>query len=106
MMKQATILVVAGLFSAGAWASCYRVLGPKGELLSESTNPPVNMAYPLHVTVPARFGPGAVLIFGIADGNCGSRMDEYRDLTVTEVGFAAETRREGLPVRGPRQDRQ
>ena len=63
------------------------------------------MAYPLHVTVPARFGPGAVLIFGVADGNCGSRMDEYRDLNVTEVSFSTEARRKELPVRSPRRDR-
>ncbi|MET4576119.1 hypothetical protein [Ottowia thiooxydans] len=105
MKKQAAILIAAGLFSAAASASCYRVLGPKGEMLSESTNPPVNMAYPLHVTVPERFGPGAVLVFGIADGNCGARIDPDQALHTVSAEVTGHAR-QGARMPAPRQDRQ
>lgn len=79
-MKKILLFLAFNLFCAGAWASCYTVVGPKGEVLSESTNPPVDMSLPLHLTVPERFGPGSVLVFGIADGNCGSTIDRFDDL--------------------------
>ena len=88
-MKHAVILLAASLFSAGSWASCYTVLGPKGEVLQESTNPPVDMSYPLHQTVPERFGEGAVLVFGIADGNCGAALDPYDDTGLKRVSAPA-----------------
>ena len=82
-MKNIVILLAASLFSMAAWSSCYTVLGPKGDVLSESTNPPVDMSYSLHETVPARFGEGAIMIFGVADGHCGARIDP------DEAGLAA-----------------
>ncbi|MBY4595468.1 hypothetical protein [Ottowia caeni] len=87
-MRKIVTLLVVSLFNVGAWASCYTVLGPKGEVLSESTNPPVDMSLPLHQSVPDRFGPGAVLVFGIADGNCGSTVDRYDKLLGTKAGQA------------------
>lgn len=104
-MKKAIFLLAAGLFGTGAWASCYTVLGPKGELLSESRNPPVDMSYPLHQTVPARFGPGAVLVFGIADGDCGGRVDRFA--AVAGPARASEPSPQGHPgMRPPRTDRE
>ncbi|WP_051237617.1 hypothetical protein [Ottowia thiooxydans] len=105
MKKEAVILIAAGLFSAGSWASCYKVLGPKGEVLSESTNPPVNMAYPLHLSVPERFGPGAVLVFGIADGNCGARIDPSQELHPVKMEFPAESSAGQQGKKAPRRDR-
>lgn len=106
-MRKAAILLAASLFASGAWASCYTVLSAKGEVLSESPNPPVDMSYPLHLTVPERFGPGATLVFGVADGNCGSRTDRFSSLPLTGVVYPAE----GAPharqgMRPPRRDRQ
>ena len=77
-MKQSAIFVLTLLAAAaGAQASCYTVLGAKGQVLSESPNPPVDMSYQLHQTVPYKYGQGAVMIFGIADSNCGDRTDPF-----------------------------
>lgn len=104
-MKKTIFLLAAGLCSASAWASCYTVLGPKGEKLSESHNPPVDMSYPLHQTVPERFGPGAVLVFGIADGVCGTRIDRYAAVNkAAPAGNGPQQIRSGM--RPPRQDRE
>lgn len=106
-MKKIITLLVACLFNAGAWASCYTVFGPKGEVLSESSNPPVDMSFQLHQTVPERFGPGAVMVFGIADGNCGTKIDRYDNLHWGQPGQADQVL---VPVsastRPPRRDRE
>jgi len=106
-MRKAAILLAASLFATGAWASCYTVLNAKGEVLSESPNPPVDMSYPLHLTVPARFGPGATLVFGIADGNCGSRTDRFSEFHLSSAVYPAEGGQQARPgMRPPRRDRQ
>lgn len=74
-------------------------------MLWEATNPPVNMAYPLHMTVPERFGAGAVLVFGIADGNCGARIDPQHGVHQVRADVAGEAR-QGVRMPTPRQDRQ
>jgi hypothetical protein len=82
-MKQSVTFVFALLAAAGAQAACYTVLGPKGEVLSESPNPPVDMAYQLHQTVPYKYGPGARMVFGLADGACGEWVDTYAEMDNT-----------------------
>lgn len=103
-MKKTAILLVALLAAAGAQASCYTVMGPKGEILSESPNPPVDMSYQLHQTVPYKYGPGATMVFGIADGNCGQAVDAYYDVkSLTQVAYGDGGKR---PLRKPRRDRE
>ena len=77
MKKHLLILITALLAAAGAQASCYTVLGPKGNILSQSPNPPVNMAYPLHETLTNKYGPGARMVFGIAEADCGKRVETW-----------------------------
>jgi LysR family cys regulon transcriptional activator len=49
----ASLSIAAVLCAAtGAQAACYTVLGPNGQILSESPNPPVDMSLPLHQSVP------------------------------------------------------
>ncbi len=104
-MKKIIFLLASSLIGASASASCYTVLGPKGEVLSESPNAPVDMSRPLHQTLPERFGPGASLVFGLADGNCGSRTDRY--VFPTKTAFVDESRQQARPgKRAPKQDRQ
>ena len=81
------------------------MLGPKGEVLSESHNAPVDMSYPLHQTVPARFGAGATLVFGLADGDCGTRVDRFAQ--ARKVAYSAEPQQEVRKgMRPPRRDRE
>lgn len=91
-MKKTAILVAALTLSVGAQASCYTVLGPKGEILSESRTPPVDMSYQLHQTVPYLYGEGASMVFGIADANCGEEVDLYYDLKPQRVVYEDEPR--------------
>ena len=70
-MKKPLTLIATLLLAAGAHAACYTVMGPKGQILSQSSTPPVDMSYQLHQTVPYRYGQGATMVFGIADANCG-----------------------------------
>ncbi|MFV0681305.1 hypothetical protein [Ottowia sp.] len=84
-MKPSTVfksaaLTFAMLTAAAAQASCYTVVGPKGQVLSESPNPPVDLSYQLHQTITYKYGPGARLIFGIDDPDCGDWIDIYTEL--------------------------
>ena len=84
-MKKSVTFLATLVLAAGAHAACYTVLGPKGQVLQESSTPPVNMAYQLHQTVPYAYGQGATMVFGIADGRCGAELDRYYDLKTAQV---------------------
>ncbi|MBP7452092.1 MAG: hypothetical protein KA914_04775 [Ottowia sp.] len=88
-MKKTATLFAALTLAVGAQAGCYTVMGPKGQVLSESRTPPVNMAYQLHQTVPYAYGQGATMVFGIADPNCGAELDRYYDLKTAPVVYEA-----------------
>lgn len=106
-MKKTATFAGALLLAAGAQAACYTVLGPKGQILSESMNPPVDMAYQLHQTVPYKYGRGATMVFGIADDNCGREVDTYYDLKPTQVVYRDSRGKRVRPgVRAPRRDRE
>ena len=106
-MKQSATFILGLLAAAAAQASCYTVLGPKGQVLSESPNPPVDMSYQLHQTVPYKYGPGATLVFGIADPNCGERIDTYYDVsTVSQVVSTDGRNPRARGARAPRRDRE
>ena len=68
-MKKTATFVATLLLAAGAQAACYTVMGPKGNIISQTSTPPVDMSYQLHQTVPYRYGQGATMVFGIADAN-------------------------------------
>lgn len=59
------------LLAAAAQAACYTVMDAKGNVVSQTTTPPVDMSYRLHQTVPERYGRGASMVFGLADDDCG-----------------------------------
>jgi len=77
-------LLALGL-AASAQAGCYTVLGAQGQILSQTSTPPVDMSRPLHQTVPARWGPGAVMVFGSADENCGPPAEPWERPLATPV---------------------
>ena len=106
-MKKTATLVCALTLAAGAQAACYTVMGPRGQILSETSTPPVDMRYQLHQTVPYKYGRGASMVFGIADNNCGPEIDPYYDLMPTQVVYREGRRarvRHGM--RAPRRDRE
>lgn len=106
-MKKTATLVCALTLAAAAQAACYTVMGPRGQILSETSTPPVDMRYQLHQTVPYKYGRGASMVFGIADNNCGPEIDPYYDLMPTQVVYREGRRarvRHGM--RAPRRDRE
>lgn len=75
-------LLLAGLalvLGTAAQAACFTVLDAKGEILSETSTPPVDMSRPLHETVEQRFGSGAVMVFGLAEPSCGPEAEPFDD---------------------------
>ncbi len=88
-MKKSVTFLATLILAAGAHAGCYTVMGPKGQVLQESSTPPVDMSYQLHQTVPYAYGQGATMVFGIADANCGVELDPYYDLKTAQVIYEA-----------------
>lgn len=63
--------LLAAAWPLGAAATCYTVYDTTNRVVFQATEPPVNMARELHDTVPARFGPGATMVFSLnASDNC------------------------------------
>ena len=102
--KPLLVAVLALLAAASAQAGCYTVLNAKGDIVSQTSTPPVDMARQLHQTVPQRYGPGADMVFGIADADCGPPAEPYEaQLTPVVLQPAAAGQR---PVRrAPKADR-
>lgn len=69
-MKRQIAFAAALLVSIGASAACYTVFESSGKVVYQSEKSPVNLVYPLHETVPARFGPGTTLAFTSEFGSC------------------------------------
>lgn len=69
-MKRQLAFAVTCLVSLGASAACYTVFQRNGNVIYQSERPPVNLAYPLHETVPARFGAGATMAFTTDFDSC------------------------------------
>ena len=58
-------LTIACAVSASASAACFTVLSKDGKTIHQSDTTPVDLSLPLHETVPARFGPGASMVFSM-----------------------------------------
>lgn len=78
-MSKSQIFIAALALGLGtaAHAVCFTVLDAKGEILSETSTPPVDMSRPLHETVEKRFGSGAVMVFGLAEPSCGPEAEPF-----------------------------
>ena len=102
-----SLATLALLAAAGAQAGCYTVLNAKGDIVSQTSTPPVDMALRLDQTVPQRYGAGADMVFGIADENCGPPAEPYQaQLTpvVSQSAAPAASSRRTLR-RAPKADR-
>ncbi len=69
-----------GLFSQAAGAACYVVYGPAQQVVYRSTQPPVDLSYPLHETVPMLV-PGATLVFSLDNHGCDSEVNRLAQST-------------------------
>jgi len=92
IMRRAILLKIAYgalvlTVAAGAQASCYVVMNAQGKVVSQTQDPPVDMSYQLHQTLPYRYGPGATMTFSLADSDCGKDIDQYYNLTPGNAGY-------------------
>jgi len=102
-MKKTLILLAGCLLGASAFASCYVVMDVKGNTVSESPNPPVDMSRWLSDTVPNKYGQGATMVFGIADADCGQPVDTWdNDGTGKKTATATKGKRSKRAAHAPR----
>lgn len=94
-MTKSSILIAALALSLGsaAQAACFTVLDSKGQILSETSTPPVDMSRPLHETVEKRFGSGAVMVFGLAEPSCGPEAEPFEENATGQKRRAARQRK-------------
>lgn len=104
LMSRWIAIFGAGLLAAAsAQAGCYTVFSPKGEVLSQTSTPPVDMSYPLHQTVPQRFGVGAHMMFGLEERDCGPLGDPFaRSAGATSASRSGVNRRAGRALKAGR----
>ena len=88
-MKTVIAFAAAALLTTAAHAGCYTVLDSKGNIISETSTPPVDMEYQLHQTVPYRYGKGARMIFSVAEDDCGPEVDLHDTSWRTDRARAA-----------------
>lgn len=78
MMKPTAFFAVAlwmGLCGHNAMAACYVVYGAGQQVVYRSVQPPVDLSFQLHQTVPA-VAPGATLVFSPGNEGCEFEVDE------------------------------
>ena len=88
-----TLVMLCAAVHPAAQAACYMVLDAKEQVVYRAPLPPVNMAQPLHATVPALV-PGGKMVFWPSDAGCES---EIHNLPRAQPVALRETR--GVPAR-------
>ncbi len=76
----AAAVLAAAFFSQSAAAACYVVYGPDQDIVYRAPEPPVDMSYQIHQTLPL-VAPGSTLVFSPDNYNC--------DLTVNKLPLAS-----------------
>ena len=76
----AAAVLAAAFFSQSAAAACYVVYGPDQDIVYRAPEPPVDMSYQIHQTLPL-VAPGSTLVFSPDNHNC--------DLTVNKLPLAS-----------------
>jgi hypothetical protein len=69
-MKKPLFIIFGLVFSLVTHADCYIVYDSSGKLIHQSSESPVDIELPFHMTVPERFGKGATLVYQIGAQNC------------------------------------
>lgn len=68
------VLLSACVLAQAASAACYMVYSPSNELIYRSNRAPVDLSFPLHLTVP-QLSPGARMIFSLDEFNCATEVN-------------------------------
>ena len=90
----AAAALVASLFSQSAAASCYVVYGPDKDIVYRAPEPPVDMSYQIHQTLP-QVAPGSTLVFSPDNHSC--------ELTINKLPLASASGQRGMrPARADR----
>ena len=97
----AAAVLAAAFFSQSAAASCYVVYGPDKDIVYRAPEPPVNMAYQIHETLP-QVAPGATLVFTPDNYNCDLPINK---LPLASAQGAAGAGSMGIGGRAARADR-
>lgn len=79
----AAAALLAALFSQSAAASCYVVYGPDKDIVYRAPEPPIDLSYQIHQTLPI-VAPGATLVFSPDNHGC--------DLTINKLPLASAQR--------------
>ena len=88
VIRRTWLILTLLVLSAPAHATCYTVYsGPT--LVYQSTRAPVDLSYPLHETLPKRFGAGASMIFVPDNDSCGALDNEINSLVRFPLANAA-----------------
>lgn len=98
----AAALLVAAFFSQSAAAACYVVYGPDQDIVYRAPEPPVDMSYQIHQTLPL-VAPGATLVFSPDNHNCDLPINKLP--LASAQGAAGSTGPAGMGGRPVRADR-
>ena len=88
MIRRISLVVTLLALSAPAYSSCYTVYAGSN-LVYQSTRAPVDLSYPLHETLPKRFGAGASMVFVPDNDSCGALDNEINSLVRFPLANAA-----------------
>ena len=81
--------LAGAVLSPAASAACYVVYGPSEQVIYRASEPPVNLSYQLHQTVPV-LAPGATLVFSLDNHGCESEVDLLAQSAVLRASGAAQ----------------
>lgn len=88
--------------SPAALASCYVVYNAAQQVIYMSSQPPVDLSYQLHQTVPV-LAPGAALVFTADSHGCDAEVNLLGRSLLAQLPFGAENA--GADLRAPRAPR-
>ena len=80
------------LGAQAASANCYYVYSSTQQMLYRSQISPVDLAKPLHETVPA-LGPGLSLVFTANDSNCHGTLDMLQSYRTSKAATKVKPRK-------------
>ncbi|MFT4240896.1 MAG: hypothetical protein QM569_01325 [Acidovorax sp.] len=96
-LPYAAAALAAAFFSQSAAAACYLVYGPDKDIVYQSVEPPIDMSYQIHQTLPL-VAPGATMVFSPDNQGC--------ELTINKLPLTtAQVPQGGAVMRPARADR-
>lgn len=103
-MKKSTLFwaaALASLCASSAMASCYVVYDAAHKVVYRSVQPPVDLSYTLHETVP-QVVPGGTLVFSPQNQGCEFEIDELTRQQMLQRRQVPPGRAVALPARAMR----